>query len=622
MQFEASPSIVTPLSGRSDGPAEPDLWRALAQTDRVQDFARAWLTLFCRSAHGMRQALLLLGPPDQGPYDALARFPDGPVAGEDPLMTKCASVLHAAIERRRPAIESCEAATLIGYPLLFSGSLHGVALVEAKSEDAALARRMLRHLQWSSAGIEAFLGRDARRQGVDSADRAQFLIGAVDSLASQEKGVDAGRTLANCLARRLECDICAVGRYRRKSSRLEAVSQSAGIDRRNSLSRAIEAAQDEAIDQETVLIAPRDSATSFVAAAAHEKLSRSLDGAHVLTTPLFSRDQAVGAITLTRRDRRFTLAETNLTDALGAAAGPLLEEKWRVDRSLPALAYERGLGFLGRLFGPRHFALKSISIGLAAALAYLTFATDVYRVRARAQIQGETRRMASAPFDGFIHAQFARAGDVVRSNSVLAELEDNDLELERLRQIAHKRQYQLELDKALAKRDLAEINIARAQIEQTDAEIDLSDQMIARAKLRAPFDAVVVTGDLSQSVGKPVSRGDTLFELAPLDRYRMTAVAPESEIDFVKAGQHGELLLSALPGRTFPVEISLIASVAQAGEGVNGFEVIAPIAARDDSLRPGMEGVVKIEVGRRNVAWIWLHPLLDWLRIKIWSLVP
>jgi hypothetical protein len=35
-----------------------------------------------------------------------------------------------------------------------------------------------------------------------------------------------------------------------------------------------------------------------------------------------------------------------------------------------------------------------------------------------------------------------------------------------------------------------------------------------------------------------------------------------------------------------------------------------------------MEGVVKIEAGRHNVAWIWLHPLVDWLRIKIWSLVP
>ena len=230
--------------------------------------------------------------------------------------------------------------------------------------------------------------------------------------------------------------------------------------------------------------------------------------------------------------------------------------------------------------------------------------------------------MASAPFDGFIQAQFARAGDVVAADAPLAQLDTNDIELDRLRQIAHKRQYQLELDKALAKRDLAEINIARAQIDEAEAEIDLSDQMIARATLRAPFAAVVVSGDLSQSVGRPVSRGDALFELAPLDHYRMNAVAPESDIAFIKPGERGELLLSALPNNTFAFEITAITSVAQAGDGVNGFEVIAPIAGAGEALRPGMEGVAKIDAGRRNVAWIWLHPIFDWARIKLWSLIP
>jgi multidrug resistance efflux pump len=221
----------------------------------------------------------------------------------------------------------------------------------------------------------------------------------------------------------------------------------------------------------------------------------------------------------------------------------------------------------------------------------------------------------------FVHSS-QEAGDVVAAEALLAELQDNDLELERLSQIAHKRQYQLELDKALATRDLAAVNIARAQIEQTDAEIDLSDQMITRAKLRAPFAAVVVSGDLSQSVGKPVSRGDTLFELAPLDRYRMTAVVPESDIAWVKIGQKGELLLSALPDRIYPIEIYSITPVAQAGEGVNGFEVLGTLETKDQSIRPGMEGVVKIEVGTRNLAWIWIHPVIDWLRIKMWSVIP
>ena len=329
-----------------------------------------------------------------------------------------------------------------------------------------------------------------------------------------------------------------------------------------------------------------------------------------------------GALTLRRASGPFTPGEVDLIDGVGAAVGALLDDKWRADRSLPALALDRGLTALGGFIGPRRIGLKLAGLVALAALVWFALATDEYRVRARAQIEGETRRMASAPFDGFIHAQFARAGDVVAEGAPLAQLETNDIELDRLRQIAKKRQYQLDLDKALAKRDLAEINIARAQIEESDAEINLSEQMIARATLRAPFAAVVVTGDLSQSVGRPVTRGDVLFELAPLDHYRMNAAAPEADIGFVKPGQRGELLLSALPGKTFPFEIASITSVAQAGEGVNGFEVIAPLSGAGQELRPGMEGVAKIDVGRRHVAWIWLHPLFDWARVKLWSLIP
>ena len=122
--------------------------------------------------------------------------------------------------------------------------------------------------------------------------------------------------------------------------------------------------------------------------------------------------------------------------------------------------------------------------------------------------------------------------------------------------------------------------------------------------------------------GASVSRGDVVFELAPLDRYRVTAVVPEAEIRLVNSGQSGELLLSALPARTYPMAISSVTRVAQTNEGVNGFEAIGAVDTKDPSVRPGMEGVVKIEAGRRNVAWIWFHPLVDWLRIKLWSLIP
>jgi hypothetical protein len=605
-----------------DVPIETEVWRLLAQAERIEDFGGAWIGLLSRAHESIVRSALLLGIPDRGPYDLVARFPDAELTGDDPFPAATAQIFDVASRKRRPAIEGGgDLPTRIAYPLVFAELLHGAILVEARPLDAAGVRRLIRHLQWSAAGVEAFLHRDAARRSVASTDAAQFLIGVVDALVATRGGVDTARLLSNLVARRLECDSVAVGRYHRKRSRLIALSQTASVDRRGSLAVAIEAAQDEAIDQESALVAPARIAASLLTRA-HQLLSGSFHGAHVLTVPLVANDEAVGAITLRRNGRTFTQDEINLADTVASATGALLNEKWKSDRPLPALAAERVGAIFGKLLGPRHLVLKSVVIATTAAAAYLAFATNDYRVRAKAQVQGEIRRLVSAPFDGYIRAQFARAGDVVPAGFVLAELQDNDLVLERLRQISKKRQYQLELDKALAKRDLAETNIARAQIEQADAEIDLSDQMIARAQLKSPFAAVVVSGDLSQSVGKPVSRGDVVFEIAPLDRYRVTAVVPEAEIRLVSPGQTGELLLSALPDRTYPMVINSVTRVAQTSEGTNGFEAIGSVDAKDPSVRPGMEGVVKIEAGRHNVAWIWLHPLVDWLRIKIWSLIP
>ena len=60
-----------------------------------------------------------------------------------------------------------------------------------------------------------------------------------------------------------------------------------------------------------------------------------------------------------------------------------------------------------------------------------------------------------------------------------------------------------------------------AQIEQAEAQLALVEEQLSRARLVAPFDGFIVVGDLSQSLGSPVERGDVLFEVAPLDGFRV-----------------------------------------------------------------------------------------------------
>jgi hypothetical protein len=132
----------------------------------------------------------------------------------------------------------------------------------------------------------------------------------------------------------------------------------------------------------------------------------------------------------------------------------------------------------------------------------------------------------------------------------------------------------------------------------------------------------VVKGDLSQSLGAPVERGNVLFELAPLDAYRVIMKVDERDITAVALGQGGSLALSSMPHDPLPLEVEKITPVSVVEEGRNFFRVEAKLIGGVEKLRPGMEGIGKIHVERRKLGWIWTHKIGHWLRMWVWSWWP
>jgi len=55
------------------------------------------------------------------------------------------------------------------------------------------------------------------------------------------------------------------------------------------------------------------------------------------------------------------------------------------------------------------------------------------------------------------------------------------------------------------------------------------------------------------------------------------------------------------------------------GQEGNHFMVKAEILGpAQDWWRPGMTGLAKIEVGSRSIAWILIHDVMDFIRLKFW----
>jgi hypothetical protein len=133
----------------------------------------------------------------------------------------------------------------------------------------------------------------------------------------------------------------------------------------------------------------------------------------------------------------------------------------------------------------------------------------------------------------------------------------------------------------------------------------------------------VVSGDLTQQLGAPVERGDVLFEVAPLDEYRVILRVDERDIADVAVGQSGSLVLSSLPDTGFRVTVQRITPISSTLEGSNAFDVEAAVASGPTALlRPGMEGVAKVEVDQRRLVEIWTRRLVLWVRMTLWSWAP
>lgn len=609
---------------------DPDsvLWTQLPGAIADEDFCASWLALQCEMITDVKSALVLLGPPDQGPYRSVAVWPNIPgssnrlaATGEQALRERSPLLIQRRARRDSdaPSSESYE----VAYPIQIAGRLHGVVVLEVSSRPTAQLEAVLQQLSWGAAWIEVSL---YRRKDVEHAtinERLQVVLDVLATAVEREGFAEAAAAFVTDLAVRLVCERVSLGFVRGDRIHLRTLSHSSRFGKRANLTRAIEAAMDEAFDQEALIVHPLASNTPFQITRCHQDLARQHGVGAICSVPLGRGGQIYGVLTFERlADNPFDSSTVELCEAIAALAGPILELKLREDRALATRAMKAARTQFMNLIGPNHVAPKLAGVGLAAAIIFFAFATVEYRVPARTVIEAHTQRAAVAPFNGYIAEGRVRAGDLVQAGQVLSTLDDRDLKLEGLKWRSQKEQYVKQYHLAMAQRNAAQVKIIMAQIAQADAELALVEDQQARTQVRAPIAGVITKGDLSQSIGAPAERGQVLFEVAPLDAYRLVLQVDERDTAQLAAGQRGSVVLSAFPADPLPFTVEKVTPVSIAREGRNYFRVEAKLEHTPTHLRPGMEGVGKIYIGRRLLLWSWTHRAFDWLRLLVWSWLP
>ncbi|MCK6424948.1 MAG: HlyD family efflux transporter periplasmic adaptor subunit [Burkholderiaceae bacterium] len=591
-----------------------------------------WLQQHCQSAREVCAGVALLQR--EGSAQLAAEWPVGGVL-TPPLL----NAARAALQRGRPvvvvptvrlvgashnrvlALPVRAAAAGDDAPAAERPVIAAVALA-VQADDPAAVERLLRELGQACADLPsqaqaAPAGAEPGRLSAERLLQDQALLLGGDRLA------DGALAFTTELAARLGAERVSLGLQRREGMAVLAVSHSAELRLEQALLHQLAEVMQEAADQAERVAYPAPAGELPRLSLLHARLHQQT-GHHLVSLPLAHHDRVVGALLFEWLPTRAPdAARITQCEQLALAVAPLLplrrraERPWR-DRLLLALGR-----LPERLRQPDDPRPRLLAGALAVALAGALSVPLPQHVSAPARLEGAVQRVVAAPFDGFLQRSSVRPGDVVKAGALLAELADQDLQLEARKWESALAQHENGVAAALARDDRSQFVVSRGKADEARAQLELVRQQLGRARLVAPIDGVVIQGDLSRSLGAPVQRGDVLLTLAPAGQYRLIVEVDERDIAALRPGQTGQLALASMPTERLPLVVQRITPVATLVEGRNRFAVEARLEGVDPAaLRPGLQGVARIEAGTAPLAWIASHRLVDWARLAGWAWLP
>jgi len=607
--------------------AEARAWTAFASASTDDLFCKAWLELQCSLISGVNAGLLLLYDDVSQSYVPAAVWPDPrrdlsylTEAAERSLAQRRGAVLGLDVaEQERMASGSVH----VAYPIETDAAVRGTVVLDLTARSESQLQSVLRQLLWGAGWLEAMLRRRGVRREVLLLERAATGLDLLQA-AQQCSSLDhASLAIVNELATKLRADRISLGMERDGRLKVRAISRTALFDPKSQLVESLANAMEEVVDQESCVSFPSiPGSRGRVNVALRDVAARAGDKA-VLGVPMMNRGKPTGALILERSvGPAFDADTVLLCEMLGELLGPPLERMLNEERWLSGRLVDKLAEWRDSLLGPRRPTLKLSAIIVLLAALFLAFADGEFRVSAKTVVEGAVQRAVVAPFESYLADALVRAGDTVVAGQLLARLDDRDLRLERVKWSSELEQTEQKYREALAKRDRSASRVLAAQLSQAEAQLALTDEKLARTRLVAPFDGIVVSGDLSQLLGAPLEQGKVLFELAPLNAYRVILMVDERDIGYVSPTQQGELALTGLSGQTLRFTVKTITSVSAPQEGRNVFRVEAALEQAPRALRPGMEGVGKIAAGERRLIWIWTRNFIDWARIRFWTWLP
>jgi RND family efflux transporter MFP subunit len=351
---------------------------------------------------------------------------------------------------------------------------------------------------------------------------------------------------------------------------------------------------------------PSADRASRYATLAHQKLSTQADAPVVVSSPLrLSQDKTVGAWlflgTKEFAEKPLILGLLRACEPRVAASLDLLRrsENNRVHRWFQRLSERR-----------RKWLIWALPIVLCFLFLVLLIPWS-YSFGCKCRLQPTVRRFIAAPFEGILEKSLVEPGDVVKQGQVLARMDGREIRLAISETTSELKRAEVKRNVQLAKQDQGAAQMAALEMERLDLKYQLLESRSKKLEIKSPIRGIVLRGDQKRAEGMPVTLGQNLFEVAPLDKMVVEAAIPERDFPYVQVGQKVQVKLDAYPGRT--LEGTLTRIHPRSEEWDTDYVFVGEVVAEnpDELFRPGMNGRATIYGKRHALYWNLFHKLWE-----------
>lgn len=490
-----------------------------------------------------------------------------------------------------------------------------LVLLNSKARDTETAARELRLLAESYQGR-----RRENRQNEQLLTLREVLDLGLD-MGGCGTLLEAGLRLCHRIAAILGGSRVTLGWREGMNLKLVATSHGGRVAQNVREAEAIVRVMEECADQNNEAAFPEISGSKAVTRE-HQEFSRAHQDEVLLTAPL--RDGAgapVGVLLVEREASEGRWSEADLERlrlACDLVASRLVDlyrrSGWwgkRVWRSVRTSA--------AGLLGVERTGAKLAVVVLLLTLVALAVIPVDHKVSAPFLLKTDSALMSTAPFSGYIDEVRYHLGDVVKKGNVLLTLDRRELLLEEANGLAIRDRNEREARSYEAENKLAEALMAKAQVRQEDAKLAIVRHRLAKTEIRAPFDGIVVEGDLRERLSAPVQLGEPLLKMVQLRDLSGQLQVDERDIGYLAQDLSGEVVFASRPDESFNVLVDRFEPVAEVRPEGNVF--LLRVRLTDDAQewwRPGMSGVCKLTAGRRSLLWVLAHRTVETLRLWLW----